>query len=163
MAAETGTARRRGVGSSRWLYGAVAGLVGTIVFGLLHQVVLGDMVIQMVIPALHGIQGPALGIGWAFHPFHGVVIALGYVAIVEYSGLSPYAHRLGSSIGLGIGYGVLITIVLAVIVMPLWLSTVGFPRAPPFPNLTVPGTIMSLVGHTVYSLLVAVVYAALTR
>jgi hypothetical protein len=163
MASETGTVTERSVESSEWLYGAIGGIIGTIVYGLIHQFIVPSPVLSVVIPALYGITGPALAVGWAFHLFHGIVIALVYVAIVEFTDLSTYAHRLGSSIGLGIGYGILITAILPVIVLPLWLSVVGFPKAPPFPNLSIPGTIVSLIGHTIYSILVAVVYAGLNR
>jgi hypothetical protein len=163
MASETGTVADRSVESSEWLYGAIGGIVGTIIYGLMHQFIVPSPVLTMVIPAMYGIAGPALAVGWAFHLFHGIVIALVYVAIVELTGLSAYAHRLRSSIGLGIGYGILITAVLPVIVLPLWLSVVGFPQAPPFPNLSIPGTIVSLIGHTIYSIIVAGIYAGLTR
>lgn len=46
--------------------------------------------------------------------------------------------------------------------MPLWLSAVGFPMAPPFPNVAFPGTVLSLVGHIVYAIPVALAYALVT-
>jgi len=35
--------------------------------------------------------------------------------------------------------------------------------APPFPNLAVPGTLVSLVGHVVYAVPVALAYALAAR
>jgi hypothetical protein len=35
-------------------------------------------------------------------------------------------------------------------VMPIWLQTLGFPAAPPFPNFALPG---SLPPHVVYGVL----------
>jgi hypothetical protein len=35
MASETGTVAERSVESSEWLYGAIGGIVGTIVYGLM--------------------------------------------------------------------------------------------------------------------------------
>lgn len=47
--------------------------------------------------------------------------------------------------------------------MPIWLSAVGFPGAPPLPNIAIPDTIMSLVGHIVYAVPVALAYALVMR
>ena len=163
MASETSTVGEHNVGTSKWLYGAIGGLVGTIAFGLLHQFVIPGPVLAVVVPVLYGIKGPALSVGWAFHIFHGIIIGLIYAGLVEFGGLSRAAGRLKSSVGLGIAYGVLTTIGFSVIVLPLWLSTVGFPMAPPFPNLSVPGTIISLIGHTIYAVLLAMSYAILKR
>nr|WP_318247899.1 hypothetical protein [Saliphagus infecundisoli] len=41
--------------------------------------------------------------------------------------------------------------------MPVWLSTVGFPMAPPVPNFDP----TSLVGHAVYGLVLGIGYAVL--
>lgn len=77
--------------------------------------------------------------------------------------LRESAKRAGPAIGLGIGYGVLTTVALAVLVMPVWLSALGFPGAPPFPNVAVPGTLLSLIGPVVYAIPVAVAYALIAR
>lgn len=118
--------------------------------------------LEMAIPAMYGIEGPALAAGWAIHQFHGVALGLAYVALVQFEPLRGPARRLKGSLALGVAYGVLTTIALAVIVMPLWLSTVGFPGAPPFPNVAIPGTIIGLIGHIIYALPVALAYAIVT-
>lgn len=160
MATETGTSTSIGtVRSTEWLAGAVGGFVGAIPFGLMMQYIMPPPLLEMVIPAMYGVEGPALAAGWALHQFHGVVLGLAYVAIVQYGPLQAPARRLSGAIGLGIGYGILTTVLLAVLVMPLWLSAVGFPTAPSFPNVAIPGTILSLVGHVVYAVPLAVVYA----
>jgi hypothetical protein len=69
------------------------------------------------------------------------------------------ATRLSGSLALAVAYGILTTFGLAVLVMPLWLSAVGFAGAPPFPNLSVPGTLVSLAGHILYAIPVAGAYA----
>lgn len=46
--------------------------------------------------------------------------------------------------------------------MPIWLSALGFPGAPPFPNVAIPGTIVSLLGHVVHAVPVALAYALAT-
>lgn len=139
--------------------GAVGGFVGSVLFGLMMQYVMPPPLLEMVIPAMYGIEGPALAAGWALHLLHGVVLGLVYVALVQFGPLRAPARRLGGALALGVGYGILTTIGLAVLVMPLWLAAVGFPMAPPFPNIAIPSTIVSTVGHIVYALPVALAYA----
>jgi uncharacterized membrane protein YagU involved in acid resistance len=119
--------------------------------------------ITTAIPAMYGIEGPAMTAGWLLHIFHGVVLGLAYVALVQVGPLADIATRLGGSLGLGVAYGVVTTALLPVLVMPVWLAAVGFAMAPPFPNLAVPGTLETLVGHVVYAIPVALAYALAAR
>ena len=160
---ETETSYATDVGTRDWALGALGGFVGSLAFGLMMQFVMPAPVLEMAIPAMYGIEGPALAAGWAFHQFHGVVLGLVYVAAVRVAPLDRYARTVSGGIGLGALYGIVTTLVLAVLVMPLWLQTMGFPGAPPFPNVSIPGTIMSLVGHVVYAVPVAVAYALVAR
>ncbi len=144
---------------SEWAAGAVGGFIGSVLFGLIMQFVIPAPMLEMAIPAMYGIEGPALAAGWAIHQFHGVVLGLAYVALVQFEPLREPARKTGPAVGLGVGYGVLTTVLLAVLVMPLWLGALGFPGAPPFPNVAIPGTIVSLVGHIVFAVPVAVAYA----
>ena len=151
------------VDSTQWLAGAAGGFLGSVLFGLMMQYVMPPPLLEMAIPAMYGIEGPALAAGWALHQFHGVVLGLAYVALVQFGPLRAPARRFGGSLALGVVYGVLTTIGLAVIVMPLWLQTMGFPGAPPFPNVAIPGTILGLVGHIIYAIPVAIAYALVTE
>ncbi|MHC3438688.1 hypothetical protein ACYJ1Y_11465 [Natrialbaceae archaeon A-gly3] len=45
------------------------------------------------------------------------------------------------------------------LLMPVWLSTVEFPGAPPFPGRRRSETAISLVGHLLYSIPLTLVYA----
>jgi len=164
MATETGNAVESGtVTNEQWAAGAVGGFLGSIPFGLMMMYVMPPPLLETVIPAMYGIEGPALAAGWAIHEFHGVVLGLTYVALVQFGGLEDTAKEWGGALTLGVVYGILTTIVLAVLVMPVWLRVVGFPAAPPFPNVSIPGTIVSTVGHVVYALPVAIAYAAVTE
>lgn len=145
--------------TSPYLVGAAGGFIGSVLFGLIMTYVMPPPLLEVVIPAMYGVEGPAPLVGWAIHQFHGVVLGLVYVAAIQSGPLSGPARKLGGSVGLGIGYGVLTTAVLAVLVMPLWLQAVGFPAAPPFPNVSIPGTVVSTIGHVVYALPVTVGYA----
>lgn len=139
--------------------GAAGGFVGSILFGLIMQFVIPEPMLEMAIPAMYGIEGPALAAGWAIHQFHGIVLGVVYVLLVGTTGLRETATSMGGAIGLSIGYGILTTLLLAVLVMPLWLSAMGFPGAPPFPNVAVPGTIISTAGHIAFAVPVAIAYA----
>lgn len=127
------------------------------------QYVMPAPLLEVVIPAMYGIEGPALATGWAFHQFHGVVLGLAYVALVQFEPLRSPARRISGSIVLGVGYAVVTTLLLAVFVMPIWLSTVGVPAAPPFPNIAFPDTVVSLLGHIAHAVPVAVAYAFVIR
>ncbi len=142
--------------------GAVGGFVGSLLMGIMMQT-MNPGTLQMGIPAMYGVEGPALGVGWAFHQWHGVFLGIVYVVGVEnIETLREKARTLAGSVGLGVGYGVLTTL-LPVLVMPLWLFGVGFEGAPPFPNVGFPDTAMSVVSHVVYSLPLALVYYFVAR
>lgn len=151
------------VPSGGWAAGAVGGFVGSILFGLIMQYVIPAPLLEMAIPAMYGIEGPALLAGWAIHQFHGVVLGMTYVALVQFGPLREPAKRVGPAIRLGITYGILTTFALAVVVMPIWLSALGFPGTPPLPNIAIPGTLVSLLGHIAFAVPVALAYALVTR
>ncbi|WP_245742156.1 hypothetical protein [Natrinema salaciae] len=75
MATETQTITSVGtVTSADWAAGAIGGFVGSVLFGLIMQYVIPAPMLEMAIPAMYGIEGPALLAGWAIHQFHGVVL-----------------------------------------------------------------------------------------
>jgi len=162
MATETSSASEWGIARSQALTGVGAGIVGSVLFGLFMQFVMPPPLLEVVIPAMYGVAGPALAVGWALHLFHGAVLGFVYVLLVEVTGLDETASRTTGAVGLGIVYGLLTTAVLAVLLMPVWLGAVGFPNAPPFPNVAVPGTLLSTVGHVLYAVPLALLYASLT-
>jgi len=138
--------------TSDWKHGAIGGLAGGILMGILFMTMMPP-VIEHTIPALFGLDG--LLAGWVVHLFNSVVFGIVFSAILSQSPLREYADSVGGSAGLGTVYGIVIWILAAGIVMPLWLSAVGFPNAPPLPNFST----MSLVAHVVYGLVLGVVYA----
>lgn len=151
------------VTSKQWAAGAAGGFVGSVLFGLMMMTIMPVPLLEMVIPAMYGIEGPALAAGWAFHQFHGAVLGLGYVALVQFGTLRETARRLPGSLELAVAYGVLTTVALPVVVMPIWLGVLGFPGAPPFPNVGFPDTLVSAIGHTIYAIPVAGAYAAASK
>lgn len=137
--------------------GVVGGFVGSLLMGAVMQM-MNPGTLQMGIPAMYGVEGPTLGVGWALHQWHGVFLGVVYVLGVDNIGaLRDKARSFGGAVGFGVGYGVLTT-ALPVFVMPLWLSAVGFPQAPPFPNLMIPETLMSVMIHVIYAVPVGIAY-----
>ena len=156
MATETATATDVSTENGAWKAGVAGGLVGGLVFGAMMSAMTPG-VLQMAIPAMYGIAGPAGAVGWAIHMSHGAVIGLGFAAVAD---LRPeLGDSIGTSLGVGAGYGLLAWVALAVIVMPIWLGAVGFPGAPPLPNVGVE----SLVGHVVYGAVLGGVYSAMAN
>ncbi|RBI62535.1 histidine kinase [halophilic archaeon] len=153
MASETETAVRRETGTVDWTSAVLAGVGAGIAMGLLIQFVMG---IMPVIGALYGVE--SLAAGWIAHLLHSVAFALVFAAVVSRPPLSEYAESTASIAGLGLAYGVVLWLVAAAIVMPIWMGLVGLP-SPGVPNLDP----QSLVGHLVYGVLLGGLYAALSR
>lgn len=135
---------------------AIAGIIGTIGFGGLQMMMGSAPVIAGAFPALYTL-GPSLAVGWVIHLFHGAVLGIVFAAIVSQTPLRQYLDNVLAMVGLGLVYGVVTTVALAWILLPIWLGAVGFPQAPPFPNVGM----SSLIGHLVYGALLGGVYAVL--
>ena len=151
MATHASTATESDVYLADWQAGVVGGIAGATVMAVLISV-MNAAVLEGAIPGLYGLFGGIAG--WAVHLSHGAVLGVVFAAIVE-SGV--VGRSVGRVVGLGLLWGVVTWIGLAALVMPLWLSAVGFPMAPPFPNFAVP----SLLWHAVYGGVLGVAYAAL--
>jgi hypothetical protein len=155
MATDTRTATGIETESIDWGRAAVAGVVATVAFGALQHATGGSGAIRAAFPALYGL-GPSLAVGWLVHLFHGAVLGVGYAAVVSAPPLRDRAAGLGGGVALGAAYGVVTTVALAWLLMPVWLGAVGFPQAPPVPNVGA----NSLVGHLVYGVVLGALYAA---
>jgi hypothetical protein len=146
-------------GSSDWISAGLAGVAGTIVFGAVQMAMGAVGVIAVAIPALYGISGPNLAVGWAIHIVHGALLGFGFALLATRSSVRPHTTRVLPAAAIGLAYGLVLTIPTAGVVMPLWLSAVGFPGAPPLPNLTV----MGFVGHGIYGLVLGATYPVLRK
>jgi len=162
--ASTGIIRRQ-VGPWDWVRGAFGGFVGSVAFGLFMAFIMPPPMLEVVIPNLYGIpatpDNPAPLAGWAFHQFNGVMLGLAYVAYVEYPAVASWMEprRIIGGVAHGLIWGFITTVVFAILVMPLWLQAAGFPGAPPFPNVSFPGTLLGLIGHFVFAVPLGVLYA----
>lgn len=156
MASETRTAATTDTASlgGNWKAGVAGGLAGALVFGGM-MAMMTPGVLEMAIPAMYGISGPAGAIGFAIHMSHGAVLGVVFAALVGAVGLdNESAQKLVAS---GLGYGLVVWLILPVVVMPIWLGAVGFPPAPDVPNIGME----SFIGHAVYGAVLGAVYYAL--
>lgn len=137
--------------STRTWSGAVAGgLVAGIGMGVIMHYVMNAM---PLVGALYG--QPTVAFGWIAHLFHSVVFALVFAAVI--SGTSLRKYGLVGMTGLGAIYGVVLEIVAAGIVLPLWANAIG---AGPLPvPFIVP---IGFVTHLVYGVLLGAVYGLVT-
>jgi hypothetical protein len=149
-ATSTPTATERGA----WKGAVVAGAAGAIVMGALMSVMNPD-VLAVAVPSLYGLAPPPNGVaGWVVHVSHGAVLGVVFAAGAGAAGID---RSVGRSAVAGVVYGAVIWIALAALLMPLWLSAVGSPASPPFPNFAVP----SLLWHVVYGVVLGALYPPL--
>jgi len=134
-----------------WVSGVAAGLAGGAVMGVLLSVLMTP-VIEVAIPALVGLSGGL--VGWVVHMSISAVFGVVFAALVALTPLADYADRPLALLGVGLAYGAVLWIVAAGIVMPIWLGAVGFPMAPPVPNLNP----TSLFVHLTFGAVVGLVY-----
>jgi hypothetical protein len=140
----TETTAATGTGLADWQAGVVGGLVGGAAMGVMITMMMMPAVIEMAIPALYGLSGGLAG--WVVHMAHSAILGVVFAAIAG----TGVVSGVGRSAVAGLVYGVVLWAVLAALVMPIWLQTLGFPAAPPFPNFALPG---SLPAHAVYGVL----------
>jgi hypothetical protein len=151
----TTTSTTRPVASvGNWKAGVVGGLAGALAMGVL-VIAMNTPTIAVAIPSLYGLAPPPNpGLGLFVHLSHGAVLGVAFAGIAGALDLDATPEL----VGLGIGWGVVTWVGLAALLMPVWLSVVGSPASPPFPNFAIP----SLLWHVVYGLVLGGVYVAVT-
>ncbi len=156
MSSETTTAVPVRDSTTEIQSGAIGGIVASAIMAIpmLAQM---SPVIEQAIPAMYGVASPAPAVGFGMHLVHGAVFGVVFAAVLSTDALGEWADGYAGSAGLGLAYGVLVWVVAAAIVMPLWLGVVGFPAAPALPNFNT----TSLMGHLVFGLALGLVYPAL--
>jgi hypothetical protein len=159
MSTETATepAVPRWTALEPWQGGLVAGLLGGLVFGIMLSMQMQN-VIETAIPALYGFGTSGL-VGWIVHMSHAAILGVVFAAVVDIADLHD---RLSDNLRMGLaglGYGLVLWIGLAVLLMPLWLQAVGFGGAPAFPNPSP----QSLVGHLVYGVVLGIAFSVLVE
>jgi len=111
MATETSTTTTAQIEENAWQYGVVGGVIAGLVMGAL-MVMQMRPVIEVAIPSMYFLSGGAAG--FTIHVAHGAVLGVVFAAIA-----STQADLTAvKSLALGVGYGVVLWVVLAVLVIP---------------------------------------------
>lgn len=128
----------------------VAGLGAGAVMGGVYLLTSG---VLPVIGALYGVESAA--IGWVTHLFHSVVFALLFVAGASTPSIRKHVGRpVGAAAG-GLAWGVVLWLVAAGVVMPVWLRAVGIVASLP----TLPA--VGLVAHGLWGVTLGAGYVLL--
>lgn len=139
--------------AGNWRAGVVGGIAGAIAMAGL-VLAMNAPTLAVAIPSLYMLAPPPnVGAGLFVHLSHGAVLGVAFAALVG----TFDVESMGKQVGAGIGWGVLTWAVLAALIMPVWLSAVGSPASPPFPNFAPP----SLLWHAVYGAVLGGVYATI--
>jgi hypothetical protein len=153
MSTATETAGRTETTDDSWQAGVVGGVVGALAMGAL-VLAMNEPTLAVAIPSLYMLAPPpSVGIGLFVHVSHGAVLGVVFAAVVGAVDVEDTAR----TVGVGAAWGVAAWVVLAALLMPLWLSAVGSPADPPFPNFAPP----SLLWHVVYGVVLGGVYTAI--
>ena len=151
MSTTTETVGETGELGGNWQAGVLGGIAGALAMGAL-VLAMSPPVLAVAIPSLYGLAPPPNpGLGMVVHVSHGAVLGVVFAGLVGALGIEDTPRR----VGLGVAWGVVTWIGLAALVMPIWLSVVGSPASPPFPNFALP----SLLWHVVYGAVLGGVYA----
>jgi hypothetical protein len=129
---------------------ATAGLVAGTVMGAILQLFSGQI---GIIGGLYGVQ--TVTVGWITHLFHSVVFAILFAALWNRYRSNPPIERVFEPTLLGAGFGFVLWLVAAGIVMGVWLNLVGI--GSPVPNLG----LVSLAGHLSWGGVLGIVYTLL--
>lgn len=149
-ATETGHNVEIGTATENMVIGGIGGLLAGSVFGgIMSQTPMMESV-----AALFTLE--AIAAGWLLHFVISIIFGILFAAIVAYGPLPAYAGRVSAGAGVGIVYGVVVWIVGAAIIMPLWMGAVT-PASPPVPNLNW----LSFAGHIAYGVVLGALYPVL--
>jgi hypothetical protein len=125
--------------------GALAGIVGGIVFGLLMQVIM---------PPMLGMIGSLIGapsIGWGLHLVFSAIIGAFFGLV-----LGPRVTSWSTAAALGAGYGFVWWILGPLLIMPTWMG-----MGPMLGMAFDTSNLMSLGGHLIYGVVTGIAYAAI--
>jgi hypothetical protein len=130
---------------------SAAGLVAGVVMGLTLWSFGNGLAI---IGALYGIESAV--IGWITHLFHSVVFALLFVALTFWPPIRNRIEGVPSVTVLGVAWAIVLALVAAGMLMPVWISAVGVGELV-FPNVTATG----VVGHVLWGMVLGATYGLL--
>lgn len=135
--------------------GGIAGAVATAAMGI--TITAMDLAtLRVAIAGLYGLSG-SLAAGWVAHLFHGTLFGVLFALLLADPALIRLTDWRWKTTLAGTVYGLVLFIAGAGLIMPMWLSAVGFPSPPPLPNFTAG----SLVWHVIYGVVLGGLYAGL--
>ena len=104
-----------------------AALLAGVVFGIVAEQFGGSV---SGIGVYYGTTSPNPVVGWFTHEFHSVVFAFVFAGLVS---MAPprYRTRLSAHVTIGAGWGVVLWLLAAGIVSPIWLQLLGIPASIP--------------------------------
>jgi len=136
-----------------WRRGAVAGFVAAVAMAVVITAMdLGTL--RGAIAGLYGFRGNLVA-GFAAHVVHGTIFGVLFAGVLSDPGLYRVERWLWKTVLAGAVFGLVLAVVGAGVIMPIWLGLVGFPTPPAFPNVSV----ATLVWHLVYGTVLGGVYA----
>ncbi len=143
---------------SKIVAGALAGLLGGVVFGMMMQMMSaptpdgGSMPMMAMVAKV--VRSDSLAIGWLYHLFNSAVIGALFAAV-----LGGRVHNSVSGLGLGAVWGFVWWILGGLILMPLMLGMPAFaPLQMPPMRMVALG---SLIGHLIFGMITGLAYARL--
>lgn len=150
MASRPDAVRSGEIGPDDLISAGVAGLVGGIAFAVLIVRVAPDQIDK--IGALYGIrESPRLGL--FVHINHSIVFGILYAWVVSVETLHRFAIRVAPGAILGLAFGIIVWLIAASILMPLWLGSVTS-RSPQIPSVD----LIFLAGHVAFGIILGVGY-----
>lgn len=130
----------------------IAGLLAGVAMGLFFS---NTTDLLPVIGALYAVENPA--VGWVTHLFHSVVFSILFAAGISHARLAPIIRSPLRQVAAAIGWGLVLWLVAAGLIMPLWLRFIGLPASlPNLPNL-------GLASHAIWGVVLGLSYALLGR
>lgn len=142
-------------GAWAWKGGAVAGFAAAIVMGVAISIVELDT-LRLAIAGLYGFEGNLVA-GWIAHLAHGTLFGLIFAGILS----DPSLHRIDDwawkSAVAGVIYGLVLAVLGAGIIMPMWQGVVGVPTQGSIPNVTTP----TVLWHAIYGVVLGGLFPSL--
>lgn len=136
-----------------WRIGAASGAIATVTMGL--AISLTDVEMFVTIAGLYG-QAGNLVAGWLAHIAHGTIFGVIFAVALADPLLEDVPSSYRRSIVAGVAFGLVLTVVGAGIIMPIWALAVGL-DGPGIPYVTV----ASFAWHLVYGVVLGAVFATL--
>lgn len=167
MSTQTNKQAAHGFGGAwNWLLGgAVGGIAGSAIFGLVLWLV-DPTIVTETVPALYGVDPGA--IGYVFHLVHGLVLGVIFGFLVTRDPVlgtlsagveTPFIAAMGLHARFalaGLVYGLIIWTLIPIISQSVWIAASGMSE-PGFPT----AAFSSLVGHALYGLLLGALFSSL--